>query len=193
MTTRPATDRPPRGPEAVSAALLVATERLCNEHPPGSVTVRQIAAEAGVNHGLVHHYFASKHALLAATMLGVDQESLTLIAAVADPVEAVGRFFDEVSRRPTYPRLLSWMLHEGIDPLEALDAFPLVDHLVDVIGTVTGRSHARLHTQALLAFVAGWASTADFMGAATGLSGPDRKRSSAWGRAQAIAIAFGSS
>ena len=168
-------------------------ERLCNEKPPEAVTVRQIAEEAGVHHGLVHHYFASKHALLAATMLRVEQAVLEAVEPVPDHAEAIGAFFDQVAMRPTYPRLLSWIVLEGFDPAGLIESFPVVDHLSVRIASVTGRSTAPLRTQALLTFVAGWATTSDFMADATGLSAREGENSHAYGRSRAIAIALGPS
>jgi AcrR family transcriptional regulator len=54
----------PHGPDEVRAALLEAAARLFAEEGPKAVSVRRIAAAAGVNHGLVHHYFGSKEELL---------------------------------------------------------------------------------------------------------------------------------
>jgi AcrR family transcriptional regulator len=47
------------------AALLDAAERLLVEHGHAAITTRRLAAEAGVNHGLVHYYFGSLENLLA--------------------------------------------------------------------------------------------------------------------------------
>lgn len=61
-------DRPhdrPLGREAVRHALVDAAIELIVERGL-SVSVRDIAAHAGVNHGLVHTYFGSKDGLLAA-------------------------------------------------------------------------------------------------------------------------------
>lgn len=69
-SSAPAADPPeaervaPHGPEQVRAALLDAAAKLFAEKGPGAVSVRQIASAAGVNHGLVHHYFGSKQELL---------------------------------------------------------------------------------------------------------------------------------
>lgn len=183
----------PRGPAAVTEALFAATERLCDKRPPGSVTVRQIAEAANVNHGLVHHYFASKEALLAATMLRVEEEFLEVVAAAEDPADSIGVFFDELNARPTYPRLVSWMLLEGIDPAERIGDYPLIEHLVDTVSAVTDRSEARLRIQLLLTFVAGWATTKTFMAEGVGLTRRERSRSDARGREHAIAIALGTS
>ena len=50
------------------AALLDAAERLLVEHGHVGITTRKLAAEAGVNHGLVHYYFGSLENVLARTL-----------------------------------------------------------------------------------------------------------------------------
>jgi len=76
--------------------------------------------------------------------------------------------------RPTYPRLLSWFLLEGIDPVQHLKGFPMVAHLVKLIASETDRSSAQLRTQSLLVFAAGWFTTADFMATAAALGQAER-------------------
>lgn len=49
-------------------ALLDAAERLLVEHGHAGITTRKLAAEAGVNHGLVHYYFGSLENVLARTL-----------------------------------------------------------------------------------------------------------------------------
>jgi AcrR family transcriptional regulator len=160
----------------VSEALVAASERLCSEQPPGSVTVRSIADAAGVNHGLVHHYFGSKLDLLGATMLSIERVVLEELEGLVDPVAAADGFLQVVRDRPSYPRLLSWMLLEGVDPTDHIGDFPLVARLVQLVefdeGVDTGEARVRVAT--LLAFVAGLATTADFMADAADLS--DRER-----------------
>lgn len=46
-------------------AILAAAVELFTARGPASVSVRDIARHAGVNHGLIHRHFGSKHALLA--------------------------------------------------------------------------------------------------------------------------------
>ena len=53
-----------RGREAAEQALIVAAAELLGEIGPRATSVRDIAARAGVNHGLVHHYFGGKDGLL---------------------------------------------------------------------------------------------------------------------------------
>ena len=50
--------------ETATSALLYAAERLLIETGHAGLTTRRVAAEAGVNHGLVHYYFGSMEELL---------------------------------------------------------------------------------------------------------------------------------
>jgi len=54
----------PRGADAVRAALVLAATRLLGDAPPERISGRRLAEEAGVNYGLVHHYFGGKEAVL---------------------------------------------------------------------------------------------------------------------------------
>jgi TetR/AcrR family transcriptional regulator, repressor for neighboring sulfatase len=77
LTTRPtprleprrltAVDAAPEAPPVLSSrdALLAAAVELFAEHGPASVSIRDIARHAGVNHGLVHRHFGSRDELLA--------------------------------------------------------------------------------------------------------------------------------
>jgi TetR/AcrR family transcriptional regulator, repressor for neighboring sulfatase len=72
----------PIGRDAVTDALIDATTELILEQGV-TMSVREIARRAGVNHGLVHTYFGSKEALLTAAF-----ESI--IARAAADVDATG-------------------------------------------------------------------------------------------------------
>jgi AcrR family transcriptional regulator len=62
-------DRALDGPrEAARSALLDAAERLLVEEGHAGITTRKLAAEARVNHGLVHYYFGSVEELLFQAM-----------------------------------------------------------------------------------------------------------------------------
>jgi AcrR family transcriptional regulator len=54
----------PRGAEETKEALIGALIRLLDRKSAADVSVKEIAAEARVNHGLVHRHFGSKEALL---------------------------------------------------------------------------------------------------------------------------------
>ena len=57
-----------RGSEAVRAALIQAAAEMLGEVGPKSLSVRDLADRAGVNHGQIHHYFGGKRGLLEAAM-----------------------------------------------------------------------------------------------------------------------------
>jgi hypothetical protein len=80
------------------------------------------------------------------------------------------------------------MLLEGVDPTEHIDHFPLVDKLVQNVRTITTAGEARLRVFVLLTFVAGFATTSDFMAEAIGLTTSERERTSARARTTAVAI-----
>src|SRR5438552_15403062 len=61
-------DRYSQGPDDVAESLLAAAFDLFSERGPANVSVRQVAQAAGVNPGLVHHYFPSKDDLVGAVL-----------------------------------------------------------------------------------------------------------------------------
>ncbi|MFM7125331.1 MAG: TetR/AcrR family transcriptional regulator [Actinomycetota bacterium] len=63
-----------RSREHVEVALITAAADLLGEIGPRAVSVRMIAERAGVNHGLVHHYFGGKAELLRAAMTRLVEE-----------------------------------------------------------------------------------------------------------------------
>ena len=55
---------PAKGRREATEALLDAAERMLVRDGYAGITTRKVAAEAGVNHGLVHYYFGSMEELL---------------------------------------------------------------------------------------------------------------------------------
>lgn len=55
-------------------ALKEALLRLLEHRSAEAISVRDIAAEAGVNHGLIHHYFGSKEGLIRAVAKEISAE-----------------------------------------------------------------------------------------------------------------------
>ena len=53
--------------------LIEATRRAILHQGHGSVTVKSIAKEAGLNHGLIHHYFGSKENLFVEVIRDIDR------------------------------------------------------------------------------------------------------------------------
>ncbi|HEY6316664.1 MAG TPA: helix-turn-helix domain-containing protein, partial [Acidimicrobiia bacterium] len=124
--------RGPRGRDEVRAALLDAAADLFAARGPAAVSVRDVAARAGVNHGLVHRHFGSKEALVGTTL-----EQLAAAAAAPAPDarsadelgRLVGRTVDD-----RFWRVLAWSLLEGREPAGLQAHFPVLDELVRLVG-----------------------------------------------------------
>jgi AcrR family transcriptional regulator len=75
----------PRGDSAVTRqAILSAARELFAAHGVDGVSVRQIAARAGVNHALVHRYFGAKDDMVAAILLAEGRRMSALGRPEAD-------------------------------------------------------------------------------------------------------------
>ena len=123
----------PTGRDAVRKALIEAAARLFAQRGFGNVSVREIAAEAGVNHGLVHRHFGSKEGLVTAVFirlssgldraLGKDADDLTL-------PELVQRTFATTRAHRLYWQVLAHAILEGMQPAELQQSFPVVARIV---------------------------------------------------------------
>jgi AcrR family transcriptional regulator len=64
-------------------ALIGAAKRLLPDRAPGTIAGRDLAAEADVNYGLVHHYFGGKDAALLAGLRALRDDFVTAHGDVA--------------------------------------------------------------------------------------------------------------
>lgn len=64
----------PKGRIAAEERLIAAAVDLLGEVGPRAMSVRMVAERAGVNHGLVHHYFGGKDGLMRAAMVRLVEE-----------------------------------------------------------------------------------------------------------------------
>lgn len=80
-----------RSTDNVRDALIGAAATMLGESGPSSISVRDVARRAGVNHGQVHHYFGGKRGLLIAAMrkLAQDHFNATNERTGGDPIPPV--------------------------------------------------------------------------------------------------------
>lgn len=71
----------------MTAAVVDAAAELFAEKGPAATSIREVAARAGVNHGLVHRHFGNKSQLLAATLQHLADSAAGLRASGATPRE----------------------------------------------------------------------------------------------------------
>jgi AcrR family transcriptional regulator len=128
----------PRGADEVRHALIEACERLCATQPPPSVSIRDVAAQANVTSGLVHHYFESKDQLLAATVTSIATNVDDTARAVLDEggdnaamLRAVRRVLDE---RPAFRSIVLWWAVSDRDVTELMGGHPFLRTLVARLG-----------------------------------------------------------
>ncbi len=170
----------PVGKREVTDALIEAATTLFAERGPGAVSVRDVAAQAGVNHGLVHRHFGSKEALVTAVLDHLVTELREALAAQAsaNPEE----LFDAVAVREDYWRVLARALLDGHTDWLADGSFPVIAKGIEGVEALkqNGDLAPDLDAQAVVAtFVAvglGWLVFEPFIAAATGMGGTPASR-----------------
>lgn len=114
-------------------ALVAAATRLFGERGPGAVSLREVAAEAGVNYGLIHQYVGTKDDLLALVMRSVSAQTATRFAEDPDRTTTMARLMPDSDASSAYVRMLAWALLEGHDAGQLLGRSPALRELTDAL------------------------------------------------------------
>lgn len=157
-----------RGKAAVREALVEAAADLLAER--GDVSVRTIAAKAGVNHGLVHHYFDGKDGLRRAVLDHLVAQQATRLADVdLDDPRALLRAAMRIARDDRrFFKILARAMLDGDVPTPLQSAFPVVRRLVGVLEK-EGVDDPKRRVAQGIAFTFGWMLFEPWIRAATGL------------------------
>lgn len=102
----------PAGAAEIRQAVTEAAERLFRDRSPADVTLREIAAEAGVNHSLLYRYFRTKEAILASVFYSV-VGNIRANFVEAPEGRAALREVQYLHDAPGYARALAWAILEG--------------------------------------------------------------------------------
>ena len=118
--------------EDTRAALIAALVSLLEEKSAAAISVREVAAKAGVNHGLVHRYFGSKAELVAAAA-----QSLSAELHARDPLTAgmSAATFARLRKRPAIARLTARACLDGPRELLTL-ASPPRERLDEIVAPI---------------------------------------------------------
>lgn len=151
-------------------ALIAAATRLFCEQGPRATSLREVAAAAGVNHGLIHRHFGSKRALVRA----VYQHLVERLAATGPFDEptlggALGAFHALEDNREFWIVLTRATLDGELEDVLA-SGLPGGHRMVDAVEQSLGADAplaAREVVAMSFAFSLGWLLLRDFIQAAT--------------------------
>jgi len=154
----------PLGKEEVVAAVLEAASELFAERGPAATSIREVAARAGVNHGLLHRHFGSKRQLLAATLQHLADSGAALrdSGASQQQLEAA----HELQARVMVRSML-----DGFPVEELQQRFPGMERFLDEVRSGhTDERQARLLAAHAMALQFGWGLMAPTLRVAFGLN-----------------------
>jgi len=147
----------------VAAAVLEAATDLFAERGPAATSIRDIAAQSNVNHGLVFRHFGTKEQLVGAVLdhLGANLTDLLRSGAPADVVE---RALDRQMR------VMARTVLDGYPAGQLQKRFPNVADLLERVRPLyDDETSARLAVANALALQFGWRLFAPILRSATGL------------------------
>jgi AcrR family transcriptional regulator len=143
-------DQRPYGREEVRQALLDAAQHLIAERGPSSVTLREIAQEAGVNFGLVYQYLGTREELLREVYQAVAKRSAIRLEPIDNLPDAITALM--TNPRTSIARIMAWAVLEGDYPADVLGPSPALEHIAKVIAAhATGGPTAPAEEDRLLA------------------------------------------
>jgi AcrR family transcriptional regulator len=163
-----------RSREEVSEALLEAAAALASERGSGHVTVRDIAARAGVNATFVHRYYGSKHSLMRAAMQHAQDRLAVRIDEVPDVVEGAAAIVHATLRER---ELIATLVRATLDGMfaEIPAGDPAITVLLERFRQETavrggaGRHDPRAIVACLTAATVGYAVLGDYIRRGSGL------------------------
>src|ERR1700739_843459 len=159
-----ATTAKPLGKDEVVAAVLEAASELFASKGPAATSIREVAARAGVNHGLLHRHFGSKRRLLAATLQHLADSGAALrdSGASQQQLEAV----HELQARVMVRSML-----DGFPVEELQQRFPGMERFLDEVrSSHSDERQARLLAADGMALQFGWGLMAPTLRVAFGLT-----------------------
>lgn len=168
------------GRAVVEERVLACAQRLFAERGFRDVTVRDIAAAAGVSHALVHRYLGSKKAIFGAVLQRNQGPMLARAMSAQTAREAAVAMFRELrASRPEYLKLLARAVMDGA-PFDTVGhQFRAYQRLIELLERDAARGAAverelpepRVIAAALTALVIGWTVTESLLVPASGLGG----------------------
>lgn len=150
---------PASGRERDTALLVDAAIALFGERGPDAVSLREVAAAAGVNYGLIHQYVGTKDDLLRLALRRVSSDSADRFSS--DPVpDTVDRLVGRQGASPSL-RLLAWAILMGRSADELMGRSVGLPALAARVGT--GDDEARAAVVVAMSLLFGWQLFGDYL------------------------------
>lgn len=123
-------DPPEDLPTSTRDTLLAAAIELIAQRGPAAVSIREVAAHAGLNHGLLHRHFGSKDSLIAEAIdVGIGSLLPGALAPEGFDIDQVVRVIHD---DPIPTRLIARMVVDDIDITSVRNRFPVMRSLLEV-------------------------------------------------------------
>ena len=166
-------DRRRGGREQTTAVILDAAEKLFAERGFTAVTVRDIAAEAGVSHALVHRYLGSKQDVYRAMLARREDVILDAAPAEGDLLEATRLMLREaVLHQRSYVRLLAHSALHGLSYERTVGQFAATARLTDLARQIVAEEgeardpdapDPRFVIASIVAMLLGWSAAREWV------------------------------
>ncbi len=179
-TPQPAHKR--SGREATTEAILDAAEQLFAQRGYTAVTVREIAAAAGVSHALVHRYLGPKEAVYRAMLERRENIILNAAPDVEDLISATRLMLKEAVQQRQYVKLLAHSALHGLSYDRTVGRFAATERLVELAEATAAAEGERRGADALdprfviasiVAMLIGWSAGREWLLRASGLQDLD--------------------
>ena len=126
----------PKGRDEVVEALIKAAATLFAERGVSGVSLRDIAAHAGVNHGLIHRHFGSKENLRKQTQEYLAKNIRDDIGTPENLIDLLGRAESAIQKNPLFWRVMARSFLDGTVAGDVQSEFPFVRDFVELVTAV---------------------------------------------------------
>jgi AcrR family transcriptional regulator len=164
--------------------ILDSAQELFAKHGPAAVTVRQVAAHAGVSHALVHKYVGSKDDLIRAVVDRVDVSRTTTAKRSESLKDAYEVLFPRVMAQRDHSLMLVRSAMEGTEYVALTERIQATSAMIELARktAASGATPAppprdidpRVLISSITSMIFGWASLEDWVWPTAGLDPADK-------------------
>jgi AcrR family transcriptional regulator len=140
--------------ERVVSALVDAAIDLFGTRGPDAVSLREVAAKANVNYGLIHHYVGTKDDLISLALRQVSSRSTERFST--DGIEETVRRLVETNPASPNLRLLAWSLLKGRTADDLVGRSRALATLADLLSSASTSTRDRQRIVGLMSLILGW-------------------------------------